>query len=110
MIIIKRNPIMKQIDHILTAIARDQLGIPTLETRRSDSLDFHDVSVWCVRSALETAFNAGAAAGRVSGPGRSPVPAATGQFARAKPSPAPWQYEYSPYTLREAGDGEADAV
>jgi hypothetical protein len=41
-----------------------QLGIETLETRRSDSLDFHDVAVWCVRDALEAAFNAGVEQGQ----------------------------------------------
>ena len=25
----------------------------------SDGLDFHDVAVWCLRDALEAAFNAG---------------------------------------------------
>jgi hypothetical protein len=30
----------------------------------SDSLDFHEVSVWAIRSALEAAFAAGQAAAR----------------------------------------------
>ena len=50
---------MTPIEQLLTQIAREHLSIETLETRRSDSLDFHDVAVWCVRSALEAAFNAG---------------------------------------------------
>lgn len=50
---------MTPIEQLLTQIAREHLFIETLETRRSDSLDFHDVAVWCVRSALEAAFNAG---------------------------------------------------
>lgn len=50
---------MKPIDPILTAIAAEHLGIATLETRRSDSLDFHSVSVWCVRAALKAAYTAG---------------------------------------------------
>ena len=50
---------MTQIEQLLTQIAREHLSIETLETRRSDGLDFHDVAVWCVRSALEAAFNAG---------------------------------------------------
>ena len=45
----------------LEAIARRVLAIPTLETRKSDRLDFHDVAVWSVREALEHAFNAGRA-------------------------------------------------
>lgn len=44
---------------ILTAIAQEQLGIPTLDVRNSDSLDFHEVSVWSVKAALTAAFNAG---------------------------------------------------
>lgn len=47
-------------DHILTVIAREHLDIETLETRRSDSLDFHDVAVWSVKEALLAAYQAGA--------------------------------------------------
>ena len=43
----------------LTAIARKHLGIPTLEVRRSDALDFHEVAVWSVADALHAAFQAG---------------------------------------------------
>ena len=50
---------MSKLEQLLTLIAQNKLGIETLETRRSDSLDFHDVAVWCVRDALEAAFNAG---------------------------------------------------
>lgn len=50
---------MNQIDTILTLIAQKHLGIETLETRRSDSLDFHDTAVWCLKDALEAAFKAG---------------------------------------------------
>ena len=46
-------------DQLFTAIAREHLSIDTLETRRTDSLDFHEVSVWCVRAALEAAYKAG---------------------------------------------------
>ena len=45
----------------LVEIARRVLSIPTLETRYSDGLDFHDVAVWCVREALERAYDAGRA-------------------------------------------------
>ncbi len=51
---------IKKIDDILTALAREHLGIETLETRRSDSLDFHDVGVWGVKHALHAAYQAGA--------------------------------------------------
>ncbi len=37
---------MNQLDQILTAIASEHLGIPTLGTRNSDSLDFYDIPVW----------------------------------------------------------------
>jgi len=50
---------MNQIDTILTLIAQKHLGIETLETRRSDSLDFHDTAVWCLKDALAAAFKAG---------------------------------------------------
>jgi len=36
----------------------------TLATRNSDRLDFHDVSVWGVQSALMAAYQAGLAAGQ----------------------------------------------
>lgn len=55
---------MSQIENLLTQIAQNKMGIETLETRKSDSLDFHDVAVWCLRDALEAAFNAGVEQGR----------------------------------------------
>jgi hypothetical protein len=39
-------------------IARKYLMIDTLEERRS-GLDFHEVSVWAVKSALEAAYRLG---------------------------------------------------
>ncbi|MDP2740770.1 MAG: hypothetical protein Q8O82_19170 [Pseudorhodobacter sp.] len=44
-------------------IAERHLFLETLETRNSDSLDFHDTAVWAIRSALEAAFEAGRRAG-----------------------------------------------
>ena len=44
---------------LLTEIAKTHLSIETLETRNSDALDFHDVSVWGVEAALEAAYQAG---------------------------------------------------
>ena len=55
---------MSKLEQLLTQIAQSNLGIETLETRKSDSLDFHDVAVWCLRDALEAAFNAGVEQGR----------------------------------------------
>jgi hypothetical protein len=46
-------------DQQLQKIALDHLFIATLETRNSDSLDFHDVSVWAIKTALQAAFEAG---------------------------------------------------
>ena len=43
----------------LDKIALDHFFIDTLETRNSASLDFHEVSVWAVKSALEAAYRAG---------------------------------------------------
>ena len=50
---------MSDIDAILAAIAKDHLGIETLETRQSDRLDFHAIPVWSIRRALNVAFLAG---------------------------------------------------
>ncbi|KOF55473.1 hypothetical protein AD428_00480 [Achromobacter sp. DMS1] len=57
---------MNQIDTVLTLIARKHLGIDTLQTRHADSLDFHDVAVWCLKDALEAAFKAGVELGASS--------------------------------------------
>ena len=46
-------------DEAIERIARDVLAIETLETRNSDQLDFHDLAVWTLRSALEAAYEAG---------------------------------------------------
>ena len=54
----------QQLDQLLARIAQEHLLIDTLETRNSDSLDFHDVGVWCVKSALMAAYQAGLAAGQ----------------------------------------------
>lgn len=45
-------------EEVVEKIARDYLGF-TLKTQNSDSLDFHDVSVWAVRQAMELAYEAG---------------------------------------------------
>ncbi len=43
----------------LTDIAARLLGIPTLTTRNSDRLDFHEVAVWQIEAALTAAFETG---------------------------------------------------
>jgi len=60
---------MKHLQKILAEIARKHLLIPTLERRRSDVLDFHDLAVWQVEAALNAAFDAGTRAA-----GRNPEP------------------------------------
>ena len=57
----RRNP-AQILDALLTRIAQEHLFIDTLETRNSDSMDFHDVSVWGVKEALLAAYQAGLAA------------------------------------------------
>ena len=44
---------------LLKQIALDHLFVETLQTRHSDQLDFHEVSVWAIESALQAAFAAG---------------------------------------------------
>ena len=43
----------------LAKIAKDILSVETLETRNRDSLDFHDISVWTIKEALELAYKLG---------------------------------------------------
>ena len=49
----------KALENLFQQIALDHLFIDTLETRNSDRLDFHEVSVWGVKSALMAAYEAG---------------------------------------------------
>jgi len=44
---------------IIQEIAKKELGLLTLDTRNSDALDFHDLSVWSIKAALEKAYEAG---------------------------------------------------
>ena len=54
----------RPIDKVLEDIAKEHLRVPTLETRKSDSLDFHDLAVWQLRAALEAAYQVGLAAAK----------------------------------------------
>jgi len=47
---------MSHNEEMLAQIANDVLNINTLETKNSDSEDFHELSVWDVKEALEKAF------------------------------------------------------
>ncbi|HUM72678.1 MAG TPA: hypothetical protein PK667_00605 [Nitrosomonas europaea] len=49
----------KDLENLLQQIALDHLFIDNLETHNSDRLDFHEVSVWGVKSALIAAYEAG---------------------------------------------------
>ena len=51
--------VTQALETLLQQIALDHLFIETLQTRHRDSLDFHDMSVWGVKSALQAAFDAG---------------------------------------------------
>jgi len=50
-------------NRLLETIAKDNIGLETLETRNSDDLDFHDVAVWSIKKALQDAFIAGMTVG-----------------------------------------------
>jgi len=61
----------KKLNQLLEQIAQQYLFIETLQTRHRDNLDFHDVSVWGVKSALQAAFDAGLRA--AGGASKQPV-------------------------------------
>jgi hypothetical protein len=46
----------KNLEQILTKIAQKHLNVETLKERKSDRLDFYEVSVWGIKSALEQAY------------------------------------------------------
>ena len=49
----------KTLERLLNQIAAKHLHIDTLATRNRDRLDFHEVSVWGLKEALQAAFTAG---------------------------------------------------
>lgn len=49
-----------QIHTIIETIAKEELNIPTLDAQWSDDLDFHEVHVSAVKTALLKAFDKGA--------------------------------------------------
>ena len=51
-----------QTDAELTSIASRILGIPTLENRGADHLDFHQIAVWQLREAMRLAHQHGRSA------------------------------------------------
>lgn len=58
----------KTLDQLFQQIALDHLFVETLETRNSDRLDFHEVSVWGIKTALQAAFDAGRQAASTNQP------------------------------------------
>ena len=59
-----KNQRQRPIDKVIEDIAKEHLRVPTLETRKSDSLDFHDIAVWQLRAALDAAYQAGIVAAK----------------------------------------------
>jgi len=53
-----------QKEEAIKAIAASILHLETLEERRSDRLDFHELSIWSIRDALDAAYEAGRKAKR----------------------------------------------
>ncbi len=49
----------KRMNAAVQKIAREILDLETLETRKMDRLDFHDIGVVSLRKALEAAYLAG---------------------------------------------------
>ena len=56
------------LDQLIQQIALDHLSVDTLQTRNSDRLDFHEVSVWGIKAALQAAFDAGKQAANTTNP------------------------------------------
>lgn len=50
---------MNQMENEIEKIAQKVLNIKTLKTQNSDELDFHDISVWELKKALEEAYKMG---------------------------------------------------
>lgn len=55
---------MANISEEIERIAKEYLSVGTLQTRRSDALDFYDLAVWEIRAALTAAYMSGASHGK----------------------------------------------
>ncbi|MEL6741212.1 MAG: hypothetical protein AAFP26_11205 [Planctomycetota bacterium] len=62
-------------NNVINRIAREVLGLETIESRRMDSLDFHEHAVWSIKDALERAYEAGRKAAPTQPPTRTTCPA-----------------------------------
>lgn len=49
----------KKMNALLNDLAKQHLGIQTLEYRRNGNLDYHEVGVCNIKAALEAAYRAG---------------------------------------------------
>jgi len=90
------SPTTGNADQILAKIATHHLGIATLETRSSDSLDFHDVAVWAIHAALKAAYEAGSLSSNqnvVAPQAASPVQLSSR-----------WTYGYNPYRVQRGDE------
>ena len=56
----KTKPKAEKLNEIASVI----LGLDTLETRKSDDLDFQEIAVWLLKEGLDAAYEAGKKAGR----------------------------------------------
>ncbi len=54
-----RDVISEEISSALSEIARKCLRIETLETKKIDRLEFHDLAVWNIKDALAAAYELG---------------------------------------------------
>ena len=53
------NTTLSQKNKVITQIANSELCIRTLDTSKINSLNFHDLAVWDIKTALEAAYEAG---------------------------------------------------
>jgi len=55
----KQSSVDADREETVLQIAKKYFRVETLKSRGRDSLDFYDVSVWSMQSALTDAYNAG---------------------------------------------------
>ncbi|MCP4096140.1 MAG: hypothetical protein GY748_07855 [Planctomycetaceae bacterium] len=55
----ENNTTLSQKNKVLAQIANSELCIRTLDTSKINSLNFHDLAVWDIKTALEAAYEAG---------------------------------------------------
>ncbi|CAK7008992.1 DUF6900 domain-containing protein [Saezia sanguinis] len=55
----KQSSVNLDREETILGIAKKYFRVETLKSRGLDSLDFYDVAVWSIQSALTDAYNAG---------------------------------------------------